>query len=84
MFYDFGNVYSSARRINFRATPPPSDLNYTSHTIGFGVRYATPIGPVRVDIGYLLKAAHFTLPTAPGGIARLPSFQFSFNFGSSF
>ncbi len=84
VFYDFGNVYSSARRINFRATPPPSDLNYTSHTIGFGVRYATPIGPVRVDIGYLLKAAHFTLPTAPGGIARLPSFQFSFNFGSSF
>ncbi len=84
VFYDFGNVYSSARRINFRVTPPPSDLNYTSHTIGFGVRYATPIGPVRVDIGYLLKAAHFTLPTAPGGIARLPSFQFSFNFGSSF
>jgi outer membrane protein insertion porin family len=84
VFYDFGNVYGRVGRINFRATPPPNDLNYTSHTIGFGVRYATPIGPVRLDFGYLINAARFSLPSAPGGVTRLPSFQFSFNFGSTF
>jgi outer membrane protein insertion porin family len=84
VFYDAGNVYTRASQITFRSTPPPGDLNYLSHTIGFGLRYATPVGPVRVDIGYQLNAARFLLPTAPGGIARLPSFQFFFTFGSSF
>ncbi|HZP63911.1 MAG TPA: POTRA domain-containing protein, partial [Terriglobales bacterium] len=43
VFYDGGNVY---RTINF------SELvnNYTS-TVGVGLRYATPVGPVRFDIG---------------------------------
>jgi outer membrane protein assembly factor BamA len=43
VFYDGGNVY---RTINLH------DLvnNYTN-TVGFGLRYATPIGPVRFDIG---------------------------------
>jgi outer membrane translocation and assembly module TamA len=26
-----------------------------SHTVGFGLRYKTPVGPVRIDIGYLLN-----------------------------
>jgi len=48
VFYDGGNVYQHIR---------VSDLidNYT-HTVGFGFRYNTPIGPVRVDIGHLLEA----------------------------
>ena len=29
-----------------------NELNYFSHTIGFGLRYATPVGPIRVDLGY--------------------------------
>jgi outer membrane translocation and assembly module TamA len=43
LFYDGGNVYSA---INFRSFVD----NYTN-TVGIGLRYATPIGPVRFDIG---------------------------------
>jgi outer membrane protein insertion porin family len=43
IFYDGGNVYTA---INF------SDFaNNYSNTVGFGLRYATPIGPIRIDIG---------------------------------
>jgi outer membrane protein assembly factor BamA len=47
VFYDGGNVY---RRINF----PEFVDNYTN-TVGIGLRYNTPIGPVRIDIGHNLN-----------------------------
>ncbi len=43
VFYDGGNVYSAINLNNFAG-------NYTN-TVGVGLRYATPIGPVRFDIG---------------------------------
>ena len=43
VFYDGGNVYSAINFNNFTN-------NYTN-TVGFGLRYATPIGPVRIDLG---------------------------------
>jgi outer membrane protein insertion porin family len=43
VFYDGGNVY---RAINFN-----NFMNNYTNTVGFGLRYATPIGPVRIDIG---------------------------------
>ena len=63
-----------------------NELNYFSHTIGFGLRYATPIGPVRVDLGYQLNPALFLVPNGTGGLraAKLPRFQFFFNLGSIF
>jgi outer membrane protein insertion porin family len=33
-------------------SPPQCDFNYISQAIGIGVRYKTPIGPVRFDFGY--------------------------------
>lgn len=43
VFYDGGNVYSA---INL-----PSLVHGYTNTVGFGLRYSTPIGPVRFDIG---------------------------------
>ena len=33
--------------------------NYISHAIGIGVRYKTPVGPVRFDFGYNLNPTVF-------------------------
>jgi outer membrane protein insertion porin family len=43
-FYDGGNVFQHVGFSDFRS-------NYTN-TLGIGLRYATPIGPVRLDLGH--------------------------------
>jgi len=43
IFYDGGNVYSAINFNNF--------VNNYSNTVGIGLRYSTPIGPVRIDVG---------------------------------
>jgi len=43
IFYDGGNVYSAINLNNF--------VNNYSNTIGIGLRYSTPIGPIRIDVG---------------------------------
>jgi len=43
VFYDGGNVYSAINVNNF--------INHYSNTVGVGLRYSTPIGPVRIDFG---------------------------------
>ena len=114
-FYDAGNVFSQVNKINLHwTTPKPifdpanpkqclfnctNELNYFSHTIGFGARYATPVGPIRVDLGYALNRPRFVIPipcpsgttpaTCPTGSlgfqsTRLPAFQIFFSLGSSF
>lgn len=61
-FYDGGNVFTS---IGFHG-------QYTN-TIGGGLRYATPVGPVRIDIGHNLDS--------PRGIS---STQFFITLGQAF
>ena len=88
IFYDGGNVYSDARHISLSWKPPSvTDLDYFSHTVGFGVRYPTPVGPVRVDFGYQLNPGQYQATIAPSTtpqLFRLPRFQFFFNIGPVF
>jgi outer membrane protein insertion porin family len=92
-FYDAGNVFSRLNAITLSSSPSsPSELNFFSHTIGFGLRYNTPVGPVRLDLGYLLNPAkfQFSCQTGTAGcingtkISELPRFEFFFNIGSVF
>ncbi len=63
-FYDTGNVFARIKDIG---------LSRFSNTIGFGVRYKTPFGPLRVDLG-------FNLSPPPGFPAR----QIFFTIGNPF
>jgi outer membrane translocation and assembly module TamA len=47
VFYDGGNVY---RNIGFGRF----FSNY-SNNVGLGLRYQTPVGPVRIDVGHNLN-----------------------------
>jgi len=55
VFYDGGNVFTAVNLNNF--------VNNYSNTIGVGLRYATPIGPVRVDLGRNLNPVPGINPT---------------------
>jgi outer membrane protein assembly factor BamA len=74
-----------------------NELGYFAHTVGLGVRYKTPVGPIRIDLGYQLNRPSFVIPipcpsNAPSCLlgslgqqsTRLPGFQIFFNLGSSF
>jgi outer membrane protein insertion porin family len=88
IFYDGGNVYQDVSHINFAwKSSSATELNYFSHTIGFGLRYPTPIGPVRVDIGYQLNPALYQVVpvgTTVPEFFRVSHFGFSFNIGPVF
>src|ERR1700733_435898 len=65
VFYDGGNVYSA---INFRQF-----AEGFTHSVGVGLRYQTPVGPVRFDVGYRITSV-------PG----VPSAQYFVTLGQSF
>jgi outer membrane protein insertion porin family len=43
LFYDTGSVFPTLSSVH---------LSAFTHSVGFGVRYQTPLGPVRVDVGF--------------------------------
>jgi outer membrane protein insertion porin family len=60
LFHDMGNVYSSLSDISFRFHQQNlQDFDYMVHDVGFGIRYKTPVGPVRVDLAYSINPPSF-------------------------
>ncbi len=111
VFEDMGNVFARPQEMFpslVRFHQPDRDLclneqthllcnyNYAAHAVGLGVRYQTPIGPLRFDFGYNLEPPYFpsytniTTNTVTGqavgqfGYQRAGHFNFSFSVGQSF
>ena len=109
IFEDAGNVFTDGRGmldnlLRWRQKNPQlclqqstsnqCDYSYVSHAVGVGVRYKTPIGPVRFDFGYNLNPPAFpsvqtvTVGTGPPTSTFVPQhashFNVYFSIGQSF
>ncbi|MGA2987921.1 MAG: POTRA domain-containing protein [Terriglobia bacterium] len=91
LFEDAGNVYDSIRRMRVLKIhqSSPEDFDYTSHAVGLGLRYKTPVGPIRFDVGYNLNPPRYNVITTTNGVTnteveRLSHFQFFLSIGQSF
>ncbi|MBL8149501.1 MAG: translocation/assembly module TamB domain-containing protein [Blastocatellia bacterium] len=72
-FYDLGNVF---RR--------PSDISFSrmTNTIGLGLRFNTPVGPVGIDYGFLIDPPRFAV--GPNEILRQRRGVIHIRFGQTF
>ncbi len=94
IFLDSGNVYSGLSEISLRVKQNGrQDFNYMVHAAGLGFRYRTPVGPVRLDLGYSINPPRFygceatredvfTCPVKKD--QRIGHFQFHFSIGQAF
>jgi len=83
LFHDLGNAFARVRDLTFRQHQTHAqDFRYLVHAVGFGVRYRTPVGPVRFDTGYTLNPARVLLQT--GDVQTLSRWQFLVSIGQSF
>jgi outer membrane protein insertion porin family len=111
LFEDMGNVFArpqemfpSLARFHQQdedlclseSTHLKCNYNYAPHAVGLGIRYQTPIGPLRFDFGYNLDPPYFPsynnittnqssgLSVGQFGYQRAGRFNFSFSVGQSF
>jgi len=95
LFHDIGNVYADLRDISFRFRQENlQDFDYMVQGVGFGIRYRTPIGPIRVDFSLSPNAPRFfgfqgtfdQLLANQGVLTtqKINAFQFHFSLGQTF
>ncbi len=100
LFNDLGNVYSAVNKINLAFRQPNlQDFDYAVQGFGFGLRYRTPVGPVRVDFSLSPDSPHFfgcegsisqlyscgvKGSNVPVTFQRINVFQFHFSLGQAF
>jgi outer membrane protein insertion porin family len=76
LFHDMGNVFDTTNHLfsgifrlhqeSISACSQPGtqvacNYNYLEQAVGIGVRYHTPVGPVRFDFGYALNPARYPI-----------------------
>lgn len=95
LFEDAGNVYStwSDFSVRFRQRNL-QDFNYMVQNAGFGIRYRTPIGPLRIDLSLSPNAPRFfglkgtqqdyLNGTAVPTVQKINAFQFHISLGQAF
>lgn len=96
LFHEAGNVYPDLSDFSLRFRQRDrTDFNYMVHAVGFGVRYRTPIGPIRIDLGFSPNSPRFIgfegtreqllrgegRPNVP---QRINPVQFHFSLGQTF
>jgi outer membrane protein assembly factor BamA len=96
-----GNIYSSLSNFSLRQRQrDQQDFDYMEHAVGFGIRYKTPVGPLRVDLAYsingpkyfgfkgtqqdLLNAGVNPCPSSKCQEQRVSRFQYFFSIGQTF
>lgn len=72
-FYDVGNVFYQVKDMNWARM---------ANTIGLGLHFSTPLGPIGIDYGFLLDPPSFV--TASGAILRQPRGALHIRFGQTF
>ena len=64
------------------------NFNFMSHAVGTGIRYHTPIGPVRLDLGYNLNPTLYPVKQPSNGSTpyydNVRRFNFYFSIGQTF
>ena len=104
IFHDMGNVFQNGKDMfpSFLRFNQPNkqtcanvttkigtcDFNYFSHALGLGARYATPVGPIRLDFSYNLNPPVYPViydfyNNRPHE-AQAGHFNFFFSIGESF
>jgi outer membrane protein insertion porin family len=100
LFNDLGNVYSAVNKISLQFRQPNlQDFDYAVQGFGFGLRYRTPLGPVRVDFSLSPNSPRFfgcegsinqlyqcgvKGSSVPTTVQRINVFQFHFSLGQAF
>ncbi len=99
LFNDMGNVYSAVNKISLQFRQPNlQDFDYGVQAFGFGIRYRTPLGPVRADFSLSPNSPRFfgcegsinqlyscgVAPNVPRTNQRINVFQFHFSLGQAF
>lgn len=99
LFHDMGNVYSDIRKMSFRYSQKnDEDFDYMVQAVGFGIRYKTPVGPVRIDLSFSPNPPKFngfsgtltdliTCSAAKACVTvprSISQFQFHFSLGQTF
>jgi outer membrane protein insertion porin family len=95
LFHDIGNVYADLANMTYRFRQKNiQDFNYAVNSFGLGIRYRTPIGPIRVDFSLSPDSPRFfgfsgtrdQLLAGTGARVnqRISIFQFHFSLGQTF
>ena len=104
LFDDTGNVYTTASSIfpslarfhqpnvktcyNIAVKQGICDFDYDSNAVGTGLRYKTPVGPIRLDFSYNLNPTVYPVILSYSGqppyVGNSGHFNFFFSIGQAF
>jgi len=97
-FHDMGNVFSSSNEIlsgitrlhqpsiaecSAPGSTLPCNFSYNPQAVGMGVRYKTPIGPIRLDVSYNFNPTRYPIREI-NSVTTLRHINYFFSIGQTF